>query len=65
MNFKQFFLFFIFILISSCGVKGPPKAPAGTATPSFISPYLNEGKSTAKEDDKKKTEEDAASKVTK
>ncbi|WP_127715591.1 hypothetical protein [Halobacteriovorax sp. HLS] len=44
MNFKVLFFISIIFVCSSCGVKGPPKAPKGTEVPSFVSPYLKDGK---------------------
>lgn len=42
MNFKLLTL--LLFICSSCGVKGPPKAPAGTAVPSFLDSYLGKNK---------------------
>jgi len=56
LNSKYFLLLFT-ILLTSCGVKGPPMAPAGTAVPSFINPYMKKSataKVDSKSEDKKK-----------
>ncbi|PIK14266.1 hypothetical protein [Halobacteriovorax sp. JY17] len=52
MNFKT--IFFLIFLCASCGVKGPPKAPAGTAVPSFLDSHLSKYKTNAESEDEKK-----------
>ncbi len=55
-------LLLLFLLtFSACGVKGPPRPPAGTAVPSFVDGYLfkdKEKKEAAKKDEKKEQDQE-------
>jgi predicted small lipoprotein YifL len=64
LSFKHLFFLFIFIHISSCGVKGPPKAPAGTSVPSFVNQYMvtNSSKEVKQDDSKEEQEEESTKK---
>lgn len=53
LNFKFLTLLFLILTCSSCGVKGPPKAPKGTEVPSFVSPYLKDKEKTKAKESKK------------
>ncbi|OUR92892.1 hypothetical protein A9Q84_20485 [Halobacteriovorax marinus] len=57
MNFNYILILFT-IFITACGVKGPPKAPAGTSVPSFITPYMKQSIPITSESNKEEEEEE-------
>ena len=40
LNFKIILYLILFYFVVSCGVKGPPVAPAGTSIPALIEKYM-------------------------
>lgn len=49
MNSNLIYIFFGLLLVSSCGVKGPPVAPAGSAIPSYTDQFLDKEQEAAEE----------------
>ena len=48
---KYFFTLLTIFILSSCGVKGPPKAPEGTSLPPLLAPYQQVDERHKQEDD--------------
>gem|GEM_PF-4070962 len=64
MNFKTIIL--LMLLSTGCGVKGPPRPPAGTAVPSYLDSYLKKSNQAALESSEEESnKEESKQKVSK